>query len=75
MKCRVYVTFEYDIRQPKTATYELEAGGPQTIAARAIRLARKDLKPVSWRSAVVLLDRLDAAELADLDEELIAEAV
>jgi hypothetical protein len=68
MKCKVHVTFEYEARQPQTAEFELSAGGPQTIASRAIKAARKQLKPVSWTSAVVLLERLDVEESADLDE-------
>jgi hypothetical protein len=57
MKCRVAVTFEYETRAPETLRMDLEAGGPQTMAARAIREARKQIKPRGWASIVVLLER------------------
>ncbi len=72
MKCRASVTFEYATRAPQTHKIEsLEATGPQTIANRAIREAKKELRPVWWTSLVVLLERLDLGEAGaeeDADE-------
>jgi hypothetical protein len=58
MKCRARVTFEYALRQPDLHTVEVEAGQPSTIAARAIRAAKKALRPVGWTSIVCLIERL-----------------
>jgi hypothetical protein len=66
MRCRAAVTFEYATRPPETLRLEaLEATGPQTIANRAIREAKRQLRPVWWTSLVVVLERLDAAEAAN----------
>jgi hypothetical protein len=46
----------------------LEATGPQTIANRAIREAKRHLHPVYWTSLVVLIERLDAAEAVETVE-------
>lgn len=63
MKCDVAVTFEFDTRAPQTTTIlDVEAGGAHTIAQRAIREARKTLKPVKWSSAVVVLFRKDDSD-------------
>jgi hypothetical protein len=62
MKCKAAVTFEYATRAPETHRIEsLEATGPQTIANRAIREAKRELRPVWWTSLVVVLERLDSA--------------
>lgn len=66
MRCRAEVTFEYATRPPQTHRIEaLEATGPQTIANRAIRDAKKQLRPISWTSMVCLIERLDPADAAD----------
>ena len=60
MKCRAGVTFEFALRPPLTLNIDcLEAGTPQTIASRALRQARKTLKPIKWSSLVVVLERLN----------------
>ncbi len=65
VKVLLFVTSEYATRAPQTHVIEaLEATGPQTIANRAIREAKRQLRPVWWTALVVLLDRLDAVEAA-----------
>ena len=70
MKCDVAVTFEYATRAPETARIQaVEASGPQTIASRALREARKQIRPVNWTSIVVLLQRLDSgSEVEEADD-------
>jgi hypothetical protein len=51
----------------------LEATGPQTIANRAIREAKRKLRPVWWTSLVVLLERLDAVEVEGADADVVPE--
>ena len=66
MKCKATVTFEYPLRAPDThRTPVIEAGGVHTIAARAVRSARVALKPISWSSMVVLLERIEVPGEAD----------
>lgn len=61
MRCKATVTFEYATRQPQTHCIDaMEATGPQTIASRALRDAKRQLRPVYWTSLVVVLERLDA---------------
>lgn len=70
MRCRASVTFEFATRQPQTLRIEgLEATGPQTIANRAIRDAKRKLRPVYWTSLVVVLERLDPSDEATAAEE------
>jgi hypothetical protein len=70
MRCNVSVTFEFTTRAPQTAkVMDVEAGGVQTIAARAVREARKTLKPINWTSAVILVERLDSSETEEEGEE------
>jgi hypothetical protein len=68
MRCRATVTFEYVTRAPETHRIEvLEATGPQTIANRAIREAKREVRPVYWASLVCVLERLDSAEEAEAE--------
>jgi arginase family enzyme len=68
MQATVSVTFEYDRRPPVTWRGTVEAGGVQTLAARAVRDAKRALRPVNWQSIViVILDR--HADARDEDEE------
>jgi len=72
MRCRAEVTFEFATRAPQTHHIEtLEATGPQTIANRAIREAKRQLRPIYWTSMVCLIERLDPADAA---EETVEEA-
>jgi hypothetical protein len=69
MRCRASVTFEYATRAPEThRTDVLEATGPQTIANRAIREARRKIRPVYWTSLVCVLERMDSAEEAAAED-------
>lgn len=70
MRCRAEVTFEYATRAPQTHKIAtLEATGPQTIANRAIREAKRQLRPIYWTSMVCVIERLDPADSADAAEE------
>lgn len=70
MKCRAEVTFEFATRAPQTHRVDvLEATGPQTIANRAIREAKRQLRPIYWTSMVCLIERLDPDDTADTSEE------
>ena len=74
MKCDVAVTFEFETRAPQTVRFTgIEATGPQTIASRALREARRQARPVNWTSIVVLLQRLDAVPEGDADQEAAGE--
>lgn len=75
MKCRAEVTFEFATRAPQTHRIDvLEATGPQTIANRAIREAKRQLRPIYWTSMVCLIERLDPDSAADASEENGADA-
>lgn len=70
MKCRAEVTFEFATRAPQTHRIDvLEATGPQTIANRAIREAKRQLRPIYWTSMVCLIERLDPDDVTDAPEE------
>jgi hypothetical protein len=70
MKCRAEVTFEFATRAPQTHRVDvLEATGPQTIANRAIREAKRQLRPIYWTSMVCLIERLDPGDASDASEE------
>lgn len=61
MTCDVAVTFEFETRPPETTrVLGIKATAPHTIAAKAMRVARKELRPVNWTSAVVVLFRKEA---------------
>lgn len=60
MTCDAAVTFEYATRAPETVRLKnVTAGQAQTVAAKAVRAARREIRPVSWVSAVVVLTRHD----------------
>ena len=60
---RASVSFEYDLRPVQTTIRtELVAGGPQIAARVAVKQAKQELRPINWRSMVVVLERLDAKE-------------
>ena len=65
MKVRYAVTFEFDTKAPMTHRGTIAASQVPTCFARAVRDAKKALRPGSWSSCVcVLLERLsdDTAE-------------
>ena len=67
MKCSASVTFEYPLRAPETWTGDgLEGQSPAPIARRALATAKKSLRPRGWTSLVVVLQRDDAGEAADV---------
>lgn len=69
MKCRAIVSFEYDLKPVQTARFDVEAGTVGAVASQAARRAKKELRPHSWRSFVVCIERL-----ADVDEPEIEES-
>lgn len=69
MKCKASVTFEYLLRPPQTHKIpSIEASAPGTIARRALNEAKTALKPNSWCSLVVVLERLDSTDSEDFVE-------
>lgn len=64
MTCQYSVSFEFETQPPKTYRGEVTGGSPATCMWRAMRAAKKDLKPVNWSSCVcVLLDRRPTAKV------------
>ena len=77
MTVRYAVTFEFDTRPPLTHRGTVAALAEGTCASRAIKEAKRVLRPVNWSSLVcVLLERVQgepealAETVADLDEEV-----
>lgn len=65
MTIRYAVTFEFPTRPPVTHRGTIAASQVATCASRAIRIARRALRPVAWSSVVfVALERLDEPEAA-----------
>ena len=63
MRATVSVSFEFMERAPVTWRGELIGIRPETIFYRAIKLARRELKPINWSSVVcVILERVDVTE-------------
>jgi len=55
MKAKCSVTFEFLINPSLTWRGELSATAASTIVSRAVRLAKKELKPNNWSSLVVVI--------------------
>jgi hypothetical protein len=76
MKAKVSVTFEFTMRPPLTWRGEFTATGAQTIVSRAVRDAKRALKPNNWQSlVVVILERDNTAETDETEEEEQPDAV
>ena len=59
MTVKYAVTFEFDTRAPITHRGTIAASGVATCVARAVRIAKKALRPVNWSSLnCVILERL-----------------
>jgi hypothetical protein len=56
------VSFEFDTRPAVTLKGTVDAGQPHVGASRAIKTAKKALRPINWRSVVCVLERTDPAE-------------
>lgn len=70
MRCKVSVTFEFDVQQPITWRGEITATGPQTVVSRAVREAKRAYPKRQWSSLVVcILERLDAGKDAEDGQE------
>lgn len=69
MKAEVSVTFEFDQRAPLTHRVEVEALKPRTVVWRAITAAQKAVKPMKWRSMVVVVTRQAEDAVQDGVEE------
>ncbi len=59
MKCRFSITFEHNVNKPLTATGVASAASPSTIAARALREAKKQFKGKHWDSIVIYLEKVE----------------
>lgn len=69
MKARCSVTFEFDKRPPLTWRGETAAGSAHTLVAKAVKAAKRELRPINWQSLVaVVLERLDEGEETDHGE-------
>ena len=58
MRCKYNVTFEFDEASSETVSGTMEATGVQTIAARALREAKRQKPNLKWRSLVYSSRRL-----------------
>jgi len=59
LKLKYSVSFEFETRPPVTHRGVVEGASPDACARRAIREARRVLKPVNWSSFVfVALERM-----------------
>ena len=64
------VTFEFETRPPLTHRGTVSAGAEHTGASRAIKEARRVLRPINWTSMVcLLLDRAPEAS-GERDDEV-----
>jgi len=62
LKLKYSVTFEFDTRPPLTHRGIVEGASADACARRAVREARRLLKPVAWSSFVfVALERMPAS--------------
>jgi hypothetical protein len=63
MKVKCRVTFEFDIRQPRTWNGEVEGSSTSTLARRAVDAAYKEMRPRNWISfTLVVLERFGEIE-------------
>lgn len=59
MKVAYSVTFEFETRQPITHRGEITTSSAGSATGKAVRAAKKALKPNSWTSLVCVLSLLD----------------
>jgi hypothetical protein len=59
---RVAVTFEYDEKAPETVRFEMSVSNASLGARRAMDVARRQYPNRTWRSLVLLFERLDPTE-------------
>jgi hypothetical protein len=62
LKAKCAVTFEFIRNQPLTWRGDITATAASTIASRALRQAKKELKPNNWSSLVVVILERDNEE-------------
>jgi len=71
MTVRYAISFEFDQRPSQTHRGIVSGGSGATCVARATREAQRALQPRGWTSMVcVLLERLDAAQEPELDDDI-----
>ena len=51
------VTFEFDTRAPLTHRGRVWGSSPASFASRAIKEAKRALRPVNWMSVVCVVDK------------------
>jgi len=74
MKCKYAVTFEFETRAPETHRGTVEAGQPHVCVSRAVKEAKKVLRPINWTSLVcVLLERAGEEDSGKEGEDATAE--
>lgn len=62
MRYRASVSFEHDTQPVRTYRGEIAAPGLPTATSRALRTARGLYPGLRWRSVVIVLEKLDAAD-------------
>jgi hypothetical protein len=55
MRAKCAVTFEFVLNPPLTWRGEIIATAASTIVSRAVKQAKKELKPNNWSSLVVVI--------------------
>lgn len=57
------VTLEYDVKAPETARGELDVHNARQAARKAVNEALKQYPKRTWRSLVVVLERLEQVDI------------
>jgi len=52
------VSYEFDLRPVLTLRGKTSAGSVHNAAARSLKKAHRALRPINWRSVVVVLEKL-----------------
>ncbi len=68
MKCKCAVTFEFMVNQPITWRGEVTAVAASTIVSRAVKTAKKELRPTNWSSLVVVILERDSTKDDDVED-------
>jgi hypothetical protein len=63
MRFSASVSFEYDTRAPQTSRTEIDVPNARLGARRALEAAQRMYPSACWRSAVIVLERLDIADV------------
>ena len=55
MKAQCEVTFEFQLKAPLTWKGTIEGIAASTVISRAVRVAKKELRPNNWSSLIVVI--------------------